>query len=67
MEDTYIKHTPIHVKGSIIYNRLLRENKLGFDYERISDGDKIKFLYLKEPNPVKDTVISIVNNLPKEF
>ena len=65
--DTYIKHTPIHVKGSIIYNRLLRENKLGFDYERISDGDKIKFLYLKEPNPVKDTVISIVNNLPKEF
>jgi DNA polymerase elongation subunit (family B) len=65
--NTYIKHTPIHVKGSIIYNRLLRENNLGFSYERISDGDKIKFLHLREPNPVKDSVISIVNSLPKEF
>ena len=65
--NTYIKHTPIHVKGSIIYNRLLRENNLGFSYERISDGDKIKFLHLREPNPVKDSVISIINSLPKEF
>ena len=65
--NTYIKHTPIHVKGSIIYNRMLRENNLGFSYERISDGDKIKFLHLREPNPVKDSVISIVNSLPKEF
>jgi len=64
---SYIKHTPIHVKGSIIYNRLLREKKLGFDYEQISNGDKIKFLYLKEPNPVKDSVISIRNALPSEF
>jgi DNA polymerase elongation subunit (family B) len=65
--DSYIKHTPIHVKGSIIYNRLLRDKKLGFDYEQISNGDKIKFLYLKEPNPVKDSVISIRNALPSEF
>ncbi len=64
---TYIKHTPIHVKGSIIYNRLIKENGLQNDYERIADGDKIKFLYLKSPNPVKDSVISIVNNLPSEF
>ena len=64
---TYIKHTPIHVKGSIIYNRLIAENGLQNDYERIADGDKIKFLYLKSPNPVKDSVISIVNNLPSEF
>lgn len=55
------------MKGSIIYNRLLREKKLGFDYEQISNGDKIKFLYLKEPNPVKDSVISIRNALPSEF
>ena len=65
--NTYIKHTPIHVKGSIIYNRLLKEKKLGFDYEQISDGDKIKFLHLKEPNPVRDSVISIGNVLPSEF
>ena len=40
---------------------------MGFDYEQISDGDKIKFLYLKEPNPVRDSVISIGNVLPSEF
>jgi hypothetical protein len=63
----YKKSTPIHVKGAVIYNRLIKENGLQNDYERISDGDKIKFLYLKSPNPVKDSVISIVNNLPSEF
>jgi DNA polymerase elongation subunit (family B) len=65
--DTYIKHTPIHVKGSIIYNRLIMENKLDKQYHRIMDGDKIKFLYLIMPNPSYDSVISIPNNLPKEF
>jgi DNA polymerase elongation subunit (family B) len=65
--NTYIKHTPIHVKGSIIYNRLIKENNLSYDYEKISDGNKVRFLYLKEPNPLKDYVISFVNNLPKEF
>ena len=65
--DTYIKHTPIHVKGSIIYNRLVRENKLDKQYQRIMDGDKIKFLYLNMPNPSREAVISITNNLPEEF
>ena len=65
--DTYIKHTPIHVKGSIIYNRMIRENKLERQYQRIMDGDKIKFLYLKMPNPSHEAVISITNNLPEEF
>ena len=31
------------------------------------DGDKIKFLYLKMPNPCREAVISITNNLPEEF
>jgi hypothetical protein len=65
--DSYIKHTPIHVKGSIIYNRLIRENNLGRQHQLIVDGDKIKFLYLKMPNPSRESVISIANNLPEEF
>ena len=65
--DSYIKHTPIHVKGSIIYNRLIRENNLEKQQQIIMDGDKIKFLYLKMPNPSHEAVISITNNLPEEF
>ena len=63
----YIKGTPIHVKGSIIYNRLIQKHDLNLSYQIISDGDKIKFLYLNKPNPCGESVISIQNNLPKEF
>lgn len=63
----YIKGTPIHVKGSIIYNRLIQKHDLNLSYQIISDGDKIKFLYLNKPNSCGESVISIQNNLPKEF
>jgi len=63
----YIKGTPIHVKGALIYNKLLKDKKLLQSYPTIKDGEKIKFAYLKKPNPVGDTVIAILNNLPDEF
>ena len=63
----YIKGTPIHVKGALIYNKLLKDKKLLQSYPTIKDGEKIKFAYLKKPNPVGDTVIAILNNLPEEF
>lgn len=64
---SYIKGTPIHVKGSIIYNRLIEKHNLNLTYQSIGDGDKIKFLYLNMPNPAGESVISIQNNLPEEF
>ena len=63
----YIKGTPIHVKGALIYNKLLKDKKLLQSYPTIKDGEKIKFAYLKKPNPVGDTVIAILNTLPEEF
>jgi len=47
--------TPIHVRGSLIYNHMNRNNK---DVVPIKDGDKIKFIYLKVPNPCRENVIS---------
>ena len=63
----YIKGTPIQVRGSLLYNKLLDENNLSSRYERIQNGEKIKFTYLKEPNSLHDNVIAYVNTLPKEF
>ena len=63
----YIKGTPIHVKGALIYNKLLKDKKLLNSYPTIKDGEKIKFAYLKKPNPVGDSVIAILNNIPEEF
>lgn len=63
----YKKSTPIHVKGALIYNNILKEKKLDNRYPLIVDGDKIKFANLKQPNPTKDSVISFHSELPKEF
>ena len=64
--DIYQKSTPIHVKGALLYNHLLIKNKL-VKYEEIQEGDKIKFIVLKEPNPLREKVISFPSTLPKEF
>jgi hypothetical protein len=61
------KGAPIHCKGAILYNHLLRKNKLTHKYPFIQEGDKIKFLHLKEPNLYQSTSISFPTQLPKEF
>ena len=63
----YKKGTPIHVKGSIIFNKMLKDRNLEKTYESIKEGDKIKFTYLKEPNPTGDKVIAFLNSIPREF
>jgi DNA polymerase elongation subunit (family B) len=59
--------TPIHVKGAILYNNFLKQNGLTKKYQLIQEGEKIKFTYLKMPNPFKDTVISYPTRLPTEL
>jgi DNA polymerase elongation subunit (family B) len=63
----YKKGTPIHVKGAIIYNHNLNKLNLTKKYPLIQEGEKVKFTYLKMPNPFKDMVVSFPSRLPKEF
>jgi DNA polymerase elongation subunit (family B) len=65
-KEIYIKGTPIQVKGALLFNHLLQTKGVK-TIPPIMDGDKIKFAYLKLPNPIGDTVIATPDELPKEF
>jgi len=61
------KSCPMHIKGALIYNYLLKEHKVTHKYPFIQEGDKIKFLELRTPNKMQANVISFMTRLPKEF
>ena len=65
--DIYQKSTPIQVRGALLYNYYIRKNNLEHKYPLIQEGEKIKFLYLKTPNPIRENVISFFQQLPKEL
>jgi len=62
----YSTGTPIQVKGALLFNHMLKKHNIT-NVQPISEGDKIKFAYLKMPNPVSDTVISAPDIIPKQF
>ena len=61
------KGAPIHVKGAILYNYLVKKNKLGNKYPNILEGDKIRFLHLRQPNIYQSTAFSFITSMPKEL
>lgn len=63
---TMAKGIPIHVRGSVVYNRLLKTIQTG-EYAPIKNGDKIKFVYLKVPNATQSHVIAFLDTLPPAF
>ena len=63
----YKKGTPIHARGSLLYNKLLMDKSLTKQYNKIQNGEKIKFIYLRTPNSIKEDVISFSDYLPEEF
>jgi len=62
----YTKGTPMHVRAALVYNNLIKD-KSREDYERIYEGDKIKFVQLKLPNLVQEDVIGFTTHLSKDL
>lgn len=66
-EPIYKKGTPIHVRGSLLFNHYLKQMGLTKKYQPIGNGDKIKFVYVKGRNPFNENVIAFNTVLPDEF
>ena len=63
----YAKGTPIHVRGSLLFNHYIKEKNLTNKYSIIGNGEKVKFIYLKKPNIIQENVISFISEFPKEL
>lgn len=66
-ETIYGKCTPIHVRGSLLYNYYIRKHKLTNKYPVIQEGEKIKFIFLRTPNKINENIISFIQEFPKEL
>ena len=63
----YRKGSPLQVKAGLLHNNLINKKGLQNVSPLIKDGEKIKYAYLKEPNPLHDKVIGAIGSLPSEF
>ena len=62
-----VKGMPLHVKAALNYNNMIRQHGLKDKYLTIADGDKIKYVHLKEPNPSDAEALAMHPKLPEEF
>jgi DNA polymerase elongation subunit (family B) len=63
----YKKSTPMHVKGALIYNYLIKKKKIANRFPEVQEGDKIKYCHIRAPNLYQTKVISFPVKLPKAF
>lgn len=61
------KNIPYNAKAALLYNNLLKEHGLERKYETIKNGDKVKIVTLKTPNPLHNGYIAFPSVLPEEF
>ena len=61
------KATPIHVRGALVYNHMIEQMGLDHKYSMIRNKDKIRFAYLRSPNPARSHVIAAPDELPGEL
>ena len=61
------KGMPIHVKSAYFYNLLLDKLNTKNKYEAIGTGDKVRYMYIEQPNKFGLESIGFKYDYPKEF
>jgi DNA polymerase elongation subunit (family B) len=65
--EIYVKGTPIHIRGALLFNHYIKEKNLDKKYSLINNGEKVKYIYLKKPNIIQENVISFIQDFPREL
>jgi DNA polymerase elongation subunit (family B) len=63
----YAYKTPFHIRGALLFNHYIKEKKLTNKYSLINNGEKIKYIYLKTPNIIRENVIAFIQEFPTEL
>jgi hypothetical protein len=63
----YASKTPIHIRGSLLFNYYIKQKNLTNKYSLIGNGEKVKFIFLKKPNIIQENVISFIQDFPTEL
>ena len=66
-QSIYAKGTPIHCRGALLFNHHVKRLGLDGKYSLIKNGEKIKFCYLRSPNPIHENVMSFIQDFPREL
>lgn len=66
-KDIYASGTPQHQKAALIYNHLIETKELTKTHQLIADGEKIKYVALKKPNPIHEEVVAFPYIMPPEL
>lgn len=60
----YKKATPIQVRGALLFNFWIKQKGIT-NIPPIQNGDKIRYSYLKLPNPIQESVVAAPDSLPE--
>lgn len=66
-KSVYQKGCPIAVRAALVHNHCVKTNGLENNIPVITSGDKIKFCYMKVPNPVAENVFAFSGDLSPLF
>lgn len=63
----YASRCPIAIRGAILHNYYVKKLKLQQQYSNINNGDRVKFVFLKKQNPIRENVIAFSQGFPEEI
>lgn len=64
---SFTEKTPMHVRASLVYNEYIKRNGLEKEYAFIKNGNKIRYVPLKMPNPTMNDVFAWESFIPDTF